>query len=374
MTARGQHNAIHSNSNSNSGNIASEYCKKNVLDIIPLEVQVVNAYLDQKIATLRSVIAAGKIGYTVHTFACMYLLELLSSNSVGFLYVCDRVFFDIEWPIIFIVVIIIGCCIGGRTNTRVEDIVRVRKRKDLSSKSLRQCDGGAGIQEEMDQVCIILLAPISADAHDDSLSLCTVFFVLSFPFPFAFAFLIVHILYHVCSGNVREVFSGYGAERSDYDPDDDDNYYSPHGTSSHYHPGGQTDAFNRFPSSSSPSGLTGQRYSEYLFQELCGRLLDTYSEMIRSLTLQQQQLLLLSQNQTQTQTQTQQPVQPKRPQLQANPSPPISKQYQQNINDALAQALAEYEYFKVIDFYAIMLLRPFANVYTYNVCMYVFSM
>ena len=46
-------------SNSNSNSIATEYCKKNVLDMVPLEVQVVNAYLDQKMATLRAVIAAG---------------------------------------------------------------------------------------------------------------------------------------------------------------------------------------------------------------------------------------------------------------------------------------------------------------------------
>ena len=46
-------------SNSNSNSFASEYCKKNVLDMVPLEVQVVNAYLDQKMATLRAVIAAG---------------------------------------------------------------------------------------------------------------------------------------------------------------------------------------------------------------------------------------------------------------------------------------------------------------------------
>jgi hypothetical protein len=33
-----------------------------------------------------------------------------------------------------------------------------------------------------------------------------------------------------------------------------------------------------------------------------------------------------------------------------NPNPTISKQHLQNINDALVQSLAEYEYFKVNDF------------------------
>ena len=56
VNVRGDHL---SNSNSNSNSFASEYCKKNVLDMVPLEVQVVNAYLDQKMATLRAVIAAG---------------------------------------------------------------------------------------------------------------------------------------------------------------------------------------------------------------------------------------------------------------------------------------------------------------------------
>jgi hypothetical protein len=51
-------------SNSNSNSIATEYCKKNVLDMVPLEVQVVNAYLDQKMATLRAVIDAGNDIYT----------------------------------------------------------------------------------------------------------------------------------------------------------------------------------------------------------------------------------------------------------------------------------------------------------------------
>lgn len=75
LSIRGEHNAILGNNN--SGSIVSEYCKKNVLDIIPLEVQVVNAYLDQKMATLRSVIAAGKahshtLEYVVLTIITMY--------------------------------------------------------------------------------------------------------------------------------------------------------------------------------------------------------------------------------------------------------------------------------------------------------------
>ena len=72
LSIRGEHNAILGNNS-----IVSEYCKKNVLDIIPLEVQVVNAYLDQKMATLRSVIAAGKahshtLEYVVLTIITMY--------------------------------------------------------------------------------------------------------------------------------------------------------------------------------------------------------------------------------------------------------------------------------------------------------------
>lgn len=67
-----------------------------------------------------------------------------------FLDVCGRLFFDTEWPIVFIaIIIILGGCVGGRANARVEDFVCVRKRKNLSSKSLRQSDSGAGIQEEM---------------------------------------------------------------------------------------------------------------------------------------------------------------------------------------------------------------------------------
>lgn len=160
---------------------------------------------------------------------------------------------------------------------------------------------------------------------------------------------------YVCSGSVRE---GSGVEPSDYDADPDDNQYGLYGTN------GPSDVLSSpfsstSSSSSSSSGLSGQRYSEYLFQELCGRLLDTYSEMIRSLTLQQQQQ---QQSLTQSQPPQQQQLVPsKRTQANPNPNPnpTNSKQHHQNINEALIQALAEYEYFKVIADFLINFLLLF---------------
>ena len=94
----------------------------------------------------------------------------------------------------------------------------------------------------------------------------------------------------------------------------------------------------------------GQRYSDYLFQELCGELLDVYSEFIESLQVRstQRQLSEVDAVAARLQSKRQQNQQQQQAATAAL-TPRLSLQQQGHITSALTQAKAEYDYFKVCD-------------------------